>query len=163
VYQGSTSGTLLATTNTCYNAATSPCNSTAISLPITQRSVITTLPGTSNLVSKHVDSFNMGFGMLTETDDYDYGSGTPGALLRKILYTYASLGNIKTFPHQVTVQNGSGTTVSQTTYNYDETGVTTTSGTPQHISVTGSRGNLTSFNYPVSGLTPHFTYTTREP
>ena len=38
-YQGSTSGTLLLTTNTCYNTATSPCNSTAIVQPITQRDV----------------------------------------------------------------------------------------------------------------------------
>jgi RHS repeat-associated protein len=157
VYQGSTSGTLLATTNTCYNGASSPCNATAVSGPITQRSVITALPGSSNLVSSHVDFFNV-YGVPTETDDYDYGSGARGALLRKILYTYAPLGNITAFRQQVTVQNGSGTTVSQTNYNYDETAATATSGTPQHISVTGSRGNLTSINYPVSGLTAHFTY-----
>ncbi len=90
VYQGSTSGTLLLTTNTCYNAATSPCNGTAITLPITQRTVITTLPG--NLQSKHFDSYSA-YGMPTESDDYDYGSGAPGALLRAVTMTYAPLGN----------------------------------------------------------------------
>lgn len=96
--------------------------------------------------------------MPTETDDYDYGSGVPGALLRKITITYASLGNITAFPQTVTTYNGGGTQIALTTFNYDETTVTTTSGTPQHVSVSGSRGNLTSINYPVSGLTAHSTY-----
>jgi RHS repeat-associated protein len=155
VYQGNTSGTLLLTTNTCYNGATSPCNGTAITLPITQRAVITTLP--NNLQSKHINSYNT-YGMPTETDDYDYGSGAPGALLRKITITYASLGNITAFPQTVTTYNGGGTQIALTTFNYDETAVTTTSGTPQHVSVSGSRGNLTSINYPVSGLAAHSTY-----
>jgi len=87
VYQG---GTLLLTTNTCYNGSASPCNGTAISLPITQRTVVTTLPG--NLQSKHFDSYSA-FGMPTEIDDYDYASGAPGALLRAVTITYAPLGN----------------------------------------------------------------------
>lgn len=152
VYQG---GTLLLTTNTCYNGATSPCNGTAITLPITNRTVITTLP--NNLQSKHTDLLNT-YGVPTEIDDYDYGSGAPGALLRKTTITYASLGNITALRQTVTVYNGAGTQVAQTKYNYDETAVTATSGTPQHISVSGSRGNLTSINYPVSGLTSHSTY-----
>jgi RHS repeat-associated protein len=151
VYQG---GTLLLTTNTCYNGSASPCNGTAITPPISQRTIITTLPG--NLQSKHFDSYSA-YGLPTESDDCDYGSGAPGALLRKTTIAYASLGNINAFPHQVTVYNAT-TQVAQTTYNYDETGVTTSSGTPQHASVSGSRGNLTSINYPVSGLTAHFTY-----
>ncbi len=155
VYQGSTSGTLLLTTNTCYNGSASPCNGTAVTLPIAQRAVITTLP--NNLQSQHTDLLNT-YGVPTETDDYDYGSGAPGALLRKTTITYASLGNITAFPHTATVYNGGGTIVSQTNYNYDETAVTATSGTPQHVSVPGSRGNLTSINYPVSGLTAHSTY-----
>jgi RHS repeat-associated protein len=158
VYQGSTSGTLLVTTNSCYNAATSPCNSTAITLPITQRAVITALPGSQNLQSKHSDFSNTG-GMPTETDDYDFGSGAPSSTpLRQVLYTYASLGNITAFKQTVTVKNGGGTTLSQTTYNYDEGTVTASSGTPQHTSITGSRGNLTSIQYPAGSLTKSFTY-----
>ena len=155
-YSGSTSGTLLHTWVTCYNGNASNCNSTAITLPITQQTV-TDQYGPSGLQSEHNYLYNS-VGGLTEEDDYDYGSGGPGALLRKTLVTYASLGNITAFRQQVTIKNGSGTTVSQTNYNYDETTPTSTSGIAQHVSVTGSRGNLTSIDYPVNGPISRFTY-----
>jgi hypothetical protein len=56
------------------------------------------------------------------------------------------------------VKDGNGTIVSQTTNNYDETVVVATSGTPQHSTISGSRGNLTSIHYSVTGLTAHLTY-----
>jgi RHS repeat-associated protein len=163
-YQGSSPGTLLLRTNTCYNGSTSPCNGTAFTLPITRRTETIQLGG---LQCKH-DRFWNSFGMLTEADDYDYASGGPGLLLKKTLITYASLGsNLNAFTQTVTTCNGtgsspscnnSGTVVAQTNYNYDETTPAATSGIAQHASVSGSRGNLTSINYPVSGLTAHFTY-----
>ncbi len=142
-YQGSsTSGTLLQTVGTCYNGVASPCLDTAITLPITQRKVITILPG--GLQSEHDDLWNT-YGMPTELDDYDFGAAPHGSLLKKILATYAALGNnIHAFRQSVTVQNAQAQTVSQVNYNYDETAVVATSGTPQHIAVTGIRGNLTS-------------------
>jgi len=156
-YQGSAgSGTLLQTVNTCYNGAASPCTATAITLPITQRTV-TDQYGTSGMQSKHNYVYNS-VGVLTEQDDYDYNAGPPTSLLRQILVTYASLGNITAFRHAVTVKNGSGATVAQTNYNYDEVSPTATSGVAQHVTVSGSRGNLTSVNFPVSGLTSHYTY-----
>jgi RHS repeat-associated protein len=165
VYQGSTSGTLLRTWNTCYNGSASPCTGTAVTLPISQRTVVDQ-NGSSGLQCKHNYLYNS-VGGLTEQDDYDYGSGGPGALLKKTLATYAPLGNITAFQQTVTVCNatgtssscnGTGTPIAQTNYNYDETTPTATSGVAQHISVTGSRGNLTSINYPVSSLTAHFSY-----
>jgi RHS repeat-associated protein len=154
----------LITTNTCYNGATSPCNSTAITLPITQRSIITTL-GTQQ--SKHVDLYSS-YGVPTESDDYDFGPSAPGPLIKKVLATYASLGNINAFQQLVTVCNGTstssacngtGTVVSQTTYNYDESAVSSNIGTtPQHVTVSGSRGNLTSVDYPAGGLISRSTY-----
>lgn len=154
VFQGSsTSGTLLATTYTCYNGSVSPCNSTAITLPFTQRSITTKLPGANNLTDQHIFKYNSSVFPI-EQDDYDYGVGAAGALLRKKAITYAPLGNnIIASKQQITVTNGSGATVSQTSYNYDETAVVATSGTPQHTSVTGSRGNLTSINYYTQGST----------
>ena len=152
LYQGSTSGTLLRTDTTCYNGNTSSCNTTAITLPITQRNVTTQLPGANNLTSLHIYKYN-GNGSLIEQDDYDYGSGAAGPLLKKTAITFASLGSITKFRQTVTVTNGSGATVSQTNYNYDQTGVVATSGTPQQTSVTGSRGNLTSINYYTQGST----------
>ena len=64
---------------------------------------------------------------MTEQDDYDYGSGAPAGLLRKTSITYASLGNITVFPQSFIVANGSGSTVQETTYSYDQTGVVATS------------------------------------
>jgi RHS repeat-associated protein len=158
VYQGTISGTLLRQWAICYNGNTTNCNSTSITLPITQQT-ITDQYGTSGLQCQHVYKYDSGGG-LTEQDDYDYGSGAHGSLLRQILVTYASLGNITAFRQTFTVKNGSGATVSQTNYNYDQPGLQSTSGLslPQHVSVSGSRGNLTSINYPVSGLTANFQY-----
>jgi RHS repeat-associated protein len=156
-YQGSSStGTLLRTINTCYNgtsspASTTPCTTTAVSLPITQRSITLNLPGAKNLISQHIDYYPLG--VTSETDDYDYGAGAVGSLLRKITYSYAPLGNITAFRKQMTITDGSGAVISRTNYNYDETSVVPTSGTPQHTSVSGSRGNLTSINYYTSGTT----------
>ena len=157
VYQGAQGGTLLQTVNTCYNGAASPCTGMAVALPITQRAVITSL---GSVQSQHVDFFNA-YGLLTESDDYDFPSGS--TLLKKTTISYASLGNgIVSQPSQVIVYDGTGSNVvSKTLYNYDETGVTGTSGTPQHTTVSGSRGNLTSINAYTSAssyLTTHMTY-----
>jgi YD repeat-containing protein len=106
--------------------------------------------------------------MPSETDDYDYASGAPGPLMKKTVIAYASLGNINAAQQQVTVCNGvgassacngSGTVVSQTTYNYDETALAPTSGTPQQVAVSGRRGNLTTVTYPAGTSSPsHITY-----
>src|SRR5712692_5620755 len=146
-HQGSISGTLLLTTNTCYNVSASPCNSTAITLPITQRAVITTLPvsGSATLQSKSVANYNS-FGVPTEIDAYAFGSGAPPTTAtRKTLITYASLGNITAFRQTVTVKDGNNNVLGQTNYNYDETTPTAApAATPQLTSISGSRGNLTS-------------------
>jgi RHS repeat-associated protein len=165
VYQGSTSGTLLKTVFTCYNGntTTSTCDSTAIALPITQRSVFRQWPG--GLQSRY-DTFYNSYGLVTEKDEYAYGSGAPGSIVRKTLTTYASLTNaIVNRPATITVEDGSGNVKAQTTYCYDEatpSGTTTcaatgaptaTSGTPQHVAITGSRGNLTTIASAVSTST----------
>jgi RHS repeat-associated protein len=150
-YQGTIStSNLLQTIKTCYNSNTSNCTSTPIALPITQRNITTVLP--SGKQSEHDNFWNTN-GAPIEADDYDYGAAPHGALLKKTLATYASLGDITAFSQNVTVQDGSGITVSKITYNYDETAPTVTSGTPQHTSVTGARGNTTSANTYVNATT----------
>jgi RHS repeat-associated protein len=153
VYQGSN---VLAYYAICYNGSTGSeynCNSVAITLPITEREVISYLPPTANLQSQRVDYYNSN-GLVYETDERDYGPGAPGALLRKTLTTYASLGNgIVSMPATIAVQDGSGNVKSQTTYTYDQGGVTSTSGTPQHVAVSGSRGNATTVSRLVQGST----------
>lgn len=159
-YQGSTGGTLLQTTNTCYNAATAPCTGTAIVLPIAQRTVLTQL-GSNGLQQENVYAYNS-YGLPTEKDVFDYASGTPTTTLSKIIVVYASLGNgIFSMPASVMVQDGGGNTKAYSTYTYDVGTPVVTSGTPQHVSVSGSRGNVTSVNYYTSGssyLTTNFTY-----
>lgn len=158
-YQGAVSpSNLLQTIKTCYNNHTTNCTTTAVALPITQRNIFTVLP--SGQQSEHDDFWNT-YGGPTETDDYDYGAAPHGPLLKKILATYATLGNITAFRQSVTIQNGSLATVSKINYNYDEGTRTATSGTPQHISVSAPWGNLTSTNiYTSAGtfLTKSATY-----
>ena len=154
---------LLEETQTCYNTSTTSCTNTAITLPISQQTVTPILStGTSSWSSaktaQHIHKYN-GNGVLTEQDDYDYGNGAVGSLLAKTTITYATLTNITEFRQQVTIANSSGT-FSQTSYNYGNT-VTTSSGTPQHTSPLGSRGNLLSVNYYTTSstyLTQSFTY-----
>jgi RHS repeat-associated protein len=159
VYQGSTSGTLLKTTFTCYNGSTPNCNSTPVTLPITQRTYYRQWPG--GLESETNTTYNS-LGLVTEKDEYAYGSGAPGAITRKTLITYASLGNgIVGLPANVTIKDGSNNVKSQTGYTYDQGTVTATSGTPQHVAISGSRGNATAISYLVSGsttLNKTFTY-----
>jgi RHS repeat-associated protein len=172
-YQGAVSSSnLLQTIKTCYNNHTTNCTTTAVTLPITQRNVFTVLP--SGQQSEHDDFWNT-YGGPTETDDFDYGTAPHGPLLKKILATYATLGNINAFRQSVTICNGTGTSppctgpsgnstgvpVSQINYNYDEGTRAPTSGTPQHITVSAPWGNQTSVNiYTNSGpyLTKSTTY-----
>jgi RHS repeat-associated protein len=159
-YQGSSSGTLLQTVISCYNGTTTNCPTTAVSSPFTQKTLYTQWP--SGLESENNFLFNT-YGLTTEEDDYDYGPGAPGGLLRKTLTTYASLGNgIVSMPASIIVQNTSGSTVSEQTFAYDQGTLTTTSGTPQHsTTISGSRGNVTTANYYTNSsayLTKNFTY-----
>ena len=57
--------------------------------------------------------------------------------------------------------DNNGNTLSQVTNSYDQGTLTVTSGTPQHVAISGSRGNLTSTVSLVQGsatLTKTFTY-----
>lgn len=168
VYQGSaTSGTLLKTTLTCYNGSTTnPCNTTAITLPISQVTVISKWPlGTVGMQSQTTTYYN-NYGLPTEKDEYSYGNGAPGAVVRKTLIAYASLNYVMNKPGTITIEDGSLTPVvaSRTVYNYDQGTPTPTSGTPQHVAPNGSisRGNLTSVGRWVSnsssGLSTSYTY-----
>ncbi len=144
-YQGTTGGTLLETLNTCYDGASSPCTTTSVLSPIAQRSVVSILPGAKNLQSKTITSYDS-HGNVTEVDEYDFGSGAPPSTpLRKTVTAYASLSNnITNMPSSVIVEDASNNVKAKTTYAYDETGVVSTTGTPQHNAVTGSRGNATT-------------------
>jgi RHS repeat-associated protein len=145
VNQGSS--TALMQTDTCYNGniPNPNCNSFIVVPPITEVKKYLTL---SNNQQSLTDTILDSTGLLTkEVDEYDFGSGAPGALLRKTLATYATLGStIIALPATVTVQDGSGSQKALTVYGYDETAVSATSGVPQHIAIPSFRGNLTSLS-----------------
>jgi len=169
-YQGSSSGTLLQTINTCYNGAASPCTTTAVTLPITRRTQLVAYPDNTGKVCEHDQYFNT-YGLQTEQDDYDYGTGAPATTpLRKAITVYdtALTNGIVSMPNSITICNGSGTSsactgpsgsstgtvVAQTTYAYDQTTPTTSNPvSPQWLSVSGSRGNATTIQTLVSGST----------
>jgi RHS repeat-associated protein len=141
---------LLQEIRTCYNGSASPCTTLSITKPFSQRQIQKVLP--NGKFSEHDDFFNAN-ALVTESDDYDYGSaGSRGSLIKKTAITYATLTGITGFPQQVTITNGSGTIVSQTTYTYGDT-VTATTGTPQHTTPSGSRGNLLSVKNYTQGST----------
>ncbi len=134
--------TVLLQTDTCYNSAAQPnCSTTAITLPISEIKKYTTLTNSQQSLT----DVSISGPVPTEVDEYDFGASPHGSLLRKTVYTYAALGNgIGAMPAAITVQDGSGAQKAQQTFQYDQTGVTGTSGVPQHTTVVGSRGNLTT-------------------
>lgn len=149
VYQGSSTGTLLQTIYTCYNGAAYPCNTTSIIMPISQIAVTTAWA--SGQTSQVVTSYNT-LGLETEEDEYAYGSGSVGSLVRKTVTSYALLGN-NIADHTSTVAvyaAGASNPSSETTYTYDQGSLAATTGTPQHISISGSRGNATTTTYNVT-------------
>ena len=159
VYQGAKT-TLLQALDTCYNGASPPCP-TAILTSFPPSPVINrTIPGGYTLQAYKTTNYN---GVLpTEVDEYDYGNGGQGTLLRKTITSYAALGNnIIDMPASITVETGGGTAVAKTTYTYDYGGVTATTGTPQHANPTGSRGNATTIQYQTgasSSISQTYTY-----
>ena len=152
--------TVLLQTDTCYNGATPNCSSTGVTLPITEIKKYVTL---NNNQQSLTDIILNTFGLPTEVDETDFGANAPGPLIRKTLTTYASLGNgIVNLPNTITVQDGSGNQKAQQSFAYDGSTPAPTTGVPQHIAITGSRGNLTSLstwvNTTNSSLTTTFTY-----
>lgn len=144
------SQTLLTTSTNCYNAHYTNCATASVSLPITQIDSYSQLPNNSTRLS---EVFYNGNELVTDDKEYDYGVTTGSApgntkLVSETVTTYSTLGPISDKPASVTVKDwssGSGVTVASSTYSYDGPGtLTTTTGTPQHASISGWRGNLTT-------------------
>lgn len=158
VYQGAQSGgNVIQSQITCYNNNTTNCPAATVTAPITQRTVSQNLTGTGGKVSKQSTTYNTA-GLPTEVDDFDWGATTPA---RKTIISYASLTNgILDRPSQISVKDASNAVWAQTTYTYDEGTPQPTTGTQQHQSVTGSRGNPTTISYLAgsTSLTKHFSY-----
>jgi RHS repeat-associated protein len=150
-YQGSSAqgggGTLLSTNIICYNNTNptpSSCPTTTVSTPINNQTVFSYLPDASGQQAKTFVSYYQGVAALpTETDSYNFGTGSVGALARKVVTTYSTFGAGALLPTSAVVKDGSNNVVASTTFFYDQGSVTTT-GAKQHVSVSGARGNLTA-------------------
>jgi RHS repeat-associated protein len=157
VKQGSNT---LSTTITCYNSNLSSCSNTAVTSPINRTTFFHYLPTSSGSQAETDTDYNSN-GLVTDVYDYDYGTGSVGALLRHTNIAYWTLGNgIVDRPSAVSTYDGGGSLRAKTQYTYDE-GSLTASGATQHISITGSRGNLTTVAAEASGTTTlyrKFTY-----
>lgn len=154
-YSGSyTTGTLLKTELTDYLAIhIGGWVSNYINVPIR----VTTTWAQPNLVTKietDWDTRAVTGGTTTwknplETREYDFGSGTFGALLRRTHYNYLHLQNTSYLNANIAdrqtskiVYNGSGTILAQTTTTYDGSTPTATSGVPNHDYTNFSSANL---------------------
>ncbi len=142
--------TLLATGTRCYNDNYVSCSTATVSSPITQTDIYSQLPNGSTRLSQVL--YNS-YGLVTDDKEYNYGvtlGSAPSStyLVRETATSYASLGNgIVNKPSSLMVYDwtsGSAVTLASATYTYDQGTPTATSGTPQHIPITGSRGNLTT-------------------
>jgi RHS repeat-associated protein len=178
-YQGNpTTGHLLRTVQTSYSYQNNPNNINATDGALTVVSVLPTTITTTldnGFVSKVVNSWDhptgYSYGNLLEKDEYDYGNGSPGPLLRKTAYTYLAFNNsayqalnMMDRVASITVYNGSGTQISQTTYGYDETSPIASGISTNHLSLPSGtlRGNRTSechwLNTTGGTLCTHTTY-----
>ena len=122
--------------------------------PIDELTVFNYLPDSTGVAKETDTVFNVTSspvihtGLPKDVYDYDYGSvggGVGTSLLRhtQIVYNTTLTNGIINRPATVKVYDGSSTLVSSTAYQYDTTSLSSTSGTPQHNSITGSRGNMT--------------------
>ena len=166
--------TPLLTTERCYSGNYTNCATTTVSSPIDTIDSYSQ-PVNGNTRGSHIEyngSFS-GSGLVSVDEEYDYGVTMGASLssfhaLRDTAISYASLSNqygpIYDKPSSLAVYDcstGTCSKISSTGYNYDQTTPTATSGTPQHISITGSRGNATTVTTSTSSsasLSKTFTY-----
>jgi RHS repeat-associated protein len=154
-YQGSNSpGNLLQTTVQCYNANYVSCAGATISTPFTQVDTYKELPSGSARLSEVL--YNT-YGLVTDDREYNYGVtlGAAPSSASIISETTTSFNGVTTsgIASEVATQvvyNGSSATaakLSSATFTYDGVATTATSGTPQHVAVSGGNGNLTNATY----------------
>jgi RHS repeat-associated protein len=158
VYQGTS--TLLETLLICYNNNFSNCATATVTTPITKRDVYTTLPNLANpaLSETTYDSF----GDLTEDKEIDFVPNTNGSpYLSDTIIGWSYVNTVNAYRQTTTVKNNAGTIVSQTSITFDVGTPQATSGTPQHTTPAGARGNPTTISYLIQGstnLNKTFTY-----
>jgi RHS repeat-associated protein len=149
--------TPLKTVTTAFSSSLGSFAGSTIAFNVVPTSVTTTWP--NNQVSKVTKSYDSGvggylLGQVIQEQDYDYGTGSPGSLLRTTINSYLAPGNSSYLANNlldlrssVQINNGAGTKVAYTTYGYDSgtlasSGITTQRDTSPPDGTL--RGNQTS-------------------
>lgn len=158
VYQGQISS------NNCSTAVPTNC---LLSTIVTTYDKLNTPIGYKQVTKQSPDST----GFQSYVGVWFNNSGLPSIIrtwgasqLQQTSISYASLGNnIVDRPSSVYVSDASNNLLSQTTYSYDESSypVQPSTSTPQHTSISGSRGNATTITYYTAAsttLSKHFQY-----
>lgn len=138
VYQGAETGTAVLARQTCYDLDPSPCTANRFGLPISEVDTYETLDG----IEMHGTStvvYNTGLPANIYTYDFG-GSSSRGSLLEREAMNYTTQNQLINDGFY----DGSNNEVAGTTYAYDGSTATASSGVPQHVAATGTRGNLTS-------------------
>jgi len=149
VWQGNGGGSNLLDQSTCYNGNTGNCDGQAVSFPITSTSITTSYNNQSQLTVNN--SYNAA-GLLTSSSQLNGSTA-----LSSVTNTYNSLSRTTS----TLTADGSGNTVSYSTFGYDEAAETPTSGLPQHLAPAGAHGDLTSSHVltsPGNTLTTQYAY-----
>jgi RHS repeat-associated protein len=169
-YQGSsTSGTLLKTTQTDFNySTTTPNEAYPGSSNVYPIRVTTTWPnGQVTKTETDLDALelsgNFSYGNVIAKREYDYGTGSPGALLRTTTTQYEAFinsayltNNLLALPSSIQITDGGGTQRAYTTYGYDEYALQTSGlGASQQLDTApadgAQRGNQTTVHRWLNG------------
>jgi RHS repeat-associated protein len=149
VYQGTTSGTLMETVDTCYNGASIPCVTTPINSAISSRMVQVTLPNLSPSQTNTIFDVST-YSLPVEVDEYNFGP----TLVRKTLTQYAPYIYGQTdqpvydAPEEIQIEDSTGTVKAQTQYTYNSS----LEPVQETLSTTGSSTIVRSFGYGSSGI-----------
>jgi RHS repeat-associated protein len=146
VYQGAATGTPLTEILTCYNSAAEP--------PCTNSTVANGIGNVSTWWYANGSQVDVYFATYTAQGSGLKASETVES--ENATYTYGTYtgpyGLTFQLPTEATVPAyGSLVAARKITYGYDETTPTATSGLPNHVAESGSRGNLTSIHNWIDG------------
>jgi RHS repeat-associated protein len=91
------------------------------------------------------------FGLPVSSSVTDYGSGSPGSVMRTTATVYKWQSDSNFLANHLLSQvsmsqifDGGGNLCAETDFSYDETTPTSSGVTKQHVTVTGTRGNITT-------------------
>jgi len=155
VYTGTSS--LQETVQTCYNNS---CSTSPLA-PITQLNVYRSVDGTSGTNSSQVQmTYDATSGLPTDTQQFGWVSSAWSKLSDETT-SYTSFTNpfdpsstiLFYRPNQIVAYDGSSNMKAKTAYAYDQNTLQSPSGSTNHTSVTGSRGNLTTLTKYVTSST----------